>query len=276
MNETGLDALLDQPTLGERVDAGSLPEWVVAHYESFRASMLGDRDGAPFPCYFGIEAERRGGLLYTACRSTTHKDALLALRDALSEYLDVYRDHADRAPLVVFFAPPTRGLSEAEYHERLWNVLQFLHVHDPEPWPEAIPTDPDDSRWEFCFGGEPMFPTCRAPFYDRRTSRYCPVGLEITFQPRTVFEGITADTAAGRRAREVIQERLEDYDGVCPHADLGDWGVEGDREWPQYLLSSDPEQAPDECPMRVSRDHPKVGPELLAPRSRRTARAEAD
>jgi uncharacterized protein len=60
----------------------------------------------------------------------------------------------------------------------------------------------------------------------------------------------------------VIQDRLEGYDGVCPHADLGDWGVEGDREWPQYMLTADDAQSPDECPMTVTRDHPKPGAQL--------------
>ncbi|XVH32154.1 YqcI/YcgG family protein [Haloferacaceae archaeon DSL9] len=276
MNESGVQVLMDQETIESRVAANSVPEWVRSHFTTFRDSMLGKRNDAPFPCYFGIEVMRKKELLYTAVGSTTHKDDLLALRDTLVEYLGVYRDHADRAPLVCFFKPPAGELAEADYHERLWNVLQFLHVHDPEPWPEDIPTDPDDPKWEFSFAGEPMFPTCRAPFYDRRMSRYCPVGLEITFQPRQVFEGITADTEAGRKAREIIQDRLEQYDGVCPHADLGDWGVEGDREWPQYLFSSDPRQAPDACPITVSRTHPKVSSELLTAPSRAAPRSEAD
>ena len=189
----------------------------------------------------------------------TDKDALLDLGRTLLRYLSVYREHSDRASLVTFFRPPDRDFSEADYHEVLWHILQFLHVHDPEPWPADIPTDPDDPYWEFSFGGEPIFPTCRAPFYDRRKSRYCPVGLEITFQPRNLFErlGVTADTEKGTEAREIIQGRLEEYDGVCPHADLGDWGVESDREWPQYMFSSDDQQAPDECPINISREHPK-------------------
>ncbi|WP_327052627.1 YqcI/YcgG family protein [Halomicrococcus gelatinilyticus] len=258
MNEPGLHALLDRETVRRRVDAGALPDWAVAHYESFHDALVGEHEGSPFPCYFGADAERDGSMLYTFCDSTTEKESLVALGETLLEYLDVYRDHPGRTPLVTFFRPPEREFTEADYHEALWHVLQFLHVHDPEPWPEDIPTDPDDERWEFSFGGEPMFPTCRAPFYDQRQSRYCPVGLEITFQPRTVFEGITADTEAGQRARDVIQDRIQEYDGTCPHADLGDWGVEGDREWPQYLFSADEEQAPDECPMAVTRDHPRA------------------
>jgi uncharacterized protein len=259
MNEPGIDVLMDQATVRHRVDLGRVPDWGVDHYESFRDGLLGERNGAPFPCYFGIETEREGDALYTFCPSMTDKDTLLSVGETIVEYHEVYEDHSERAPLTVFFRPPEEAFAEAEYHETMWHVLQFLHVHDPKPWPEEIPTDPDDSEWEFCFNGEPMFPTCRAPFYEDRKSRYCPVGLEITFQPRSIFEGVTADTERGKRAREIIQERMESYDGVCPHAQLGDWGVEGDREWPQYLFSENEEQAPEECPIRTTREHPKSG-----------------
>ena len=259
MTEPVVGRLVDQATVADRVDAGEAPEWVAAHWRSFREGLLGERNGTPFPCFFGAESVRNGDPLYTAVPSMTDADALLGLGRTLLDYLDTYREHSDRASLVAFFRPPARPLSETEYHGTLWHVLQFLHVHDPAPWPDDIPTEPDDPYWEFCFGGEPIFPTCRAPFYDARQSRYCPVGLEITFQPRALFEGLdaTADTEFGRQARTIIHDRLEGYDGVCPHADLGDWGVEGDREWRQYMLSSDPEAAPESCPITVTREHPK-------------------
>lgn len=264
MNEPGLASLLDQPTLAGRVAEGNVHEWVRRHFETFADGLTGERNGSPFPCHFGTNAFRRGDLLYTTVRSLTDPAALFDLRDALAEYLDVYRDHAALAPFVAFFAPTTGSYSEPDWHEALWHVLQFLHVNDPEPWPDDIPTDPDDPRWEFCFGGEPMFPTSRAPFYDERASRYSPVGLEITFQPRSLFDGLTHDTEIGRHAREVIQGRLGEYDGVCPHADLGDWGVEGDREWRQYLFYDDETQFPEECPLTVT-------PEVTAMDRRRRA-----
>jgi hypothetical protein len=264
MNEPGFSGVLDQETLARRVSTGEAPDWVAAHWRSFRDGLTGERNGSPFPCFFGVESVEKGWPLYSTVASTTDKDALLAFRDALLEYLSVYDDHAPSASFVVFFRPDDAA-SESDYHERLWHLLQFLHVHDPEPWPTDIPTEPDDPHWEFCFGGEPVFPTCRAPFYDERKSRYCPVGLEITFQPRRLFDGITHDTEAGARAREVIHDRLTAYDGVCPHADLGNWGVEGDREWVQYMLSADGSQFPDECPLAISRDHPKAVDSPLDP-----------
>jgi len=259
MTNSIVGELQTQATLEARVESGEAPDWVAAHWNSFREGLLGERNGSPFPCYFGVESVANGDPLYTAVPSMTDKDALLDLGRTLHEYLDSWRDHSDRASLVTFFKPPERPFSEADYHDILWHILQFLHVHDPEPWPEDIPTDPDDPYWEFSFGGEPMFPTCRAPFYQTYKSRYCPIGLEITFQPRALFEqlNVTADKAHGQQARDVIQGRLEEYDGVCPHADLGDWGVEGDREWPQYMLREDDSQAPRACPITVTREHPK-------------------
>lgn len=258
--DAALQGVMTQSTLAERVDAGETPAWLADHWRTFRDALTGEHEGAPFPCHFGSQSVQAGEPLYAAVPSLGEKDALLAFRDALLDYLDVYQDHGSRTSFVAFFAPDENATTEADYHERLWHLLQFRHVHDPEPWPEDIPTDPDNPRWEFCFGGEPMFPTCRAPFYDTYHSRFSPVGLEITFQPRSLFDGITADTEAGQHAREVIQERLVEYDGVAPHPHLGDWGVDGDREWHQYLFREDDTQAPDDCPITVTREHPKVPP----------------
>jgi FPC/CPF motif-containing protein YcgG len=251
MNEAGHQNLLERDVVRSRLDDGALPDWAAEQYETFRESMFGERNDTEFPCYFGVQSEADGDALYTFVDSTTGKDALFALRDTLLEYLEVFDDYSERCSLVTFFAPDPDARTEADYHERLWHVLQFLHVYDPEPWPADIPTDPEDPYFEWSFGGEPFFPTCRAPFHTKRPSRRNPVGMEITFQPRAVFEGVTADTAAGQAARDVIQGRLEDYDGACPHAAIGDWGVEGDREWPQYLLWEDREQAPETCPLTV-------------------------
>ena len=250
--------LVTQSELVRAVESGETPEWITRHWQTFYETLTGERDGESFPCYFGANSVREGEPLYTVVPSLTEPASVFGLRDALVTYLDTYEGRSGRASLVTFFEPTDRLTSEADYHERLWHVLETLHVYDPAPWPDDIPTETDDPEWEFCFGGEPIFPTCRAPFYDTYVSRHCPVGLEITFQPRALFDGITADTPAGEQARETIRSNLEAYDGVCPHANLGDWGVEGDREWHQYLLPETDEESPDSCPVSFSREHPKA------------------
>ncbi len=246
---TSVTRLFDQERLHDRLDAGTLPDWAVEHYDEFRSAMLGERDGTPFPCYFGVDSEERGWALYTFVPGLDD-ESLDAFRDVLLAYLQTYEHHAPRASLVAFFQHDGAELSEDEWHRQYWDVLQHLHDTDPEPWPEEFPNDPDHHQFEFCFGGVPIFPTARAPSYGRRHSRHNPHGLEVTIQPRAVFDGVTGDTEAGERAREIIQGRLEDYDAVCPHAHLGEWEDDESHEWTQYMLP-DGEEELGECPLEI-------------------------
>lgn len=241
---------MDRTTIRRRTREDTLPDWGTAHYEEFRKAMTAESDGAPFPCHFGVESERNGDALYTLCDSTTDPAALATFRDALYRYTQVFRDHAERASLVTFFRPPDRDPTYDEWFDAFWGVLQYLHDHDPEPWPYDIPADPSDPEWEFCFAGEPIFPTVRAPCYENRASRHTPHGLEITFQPRAIFAGITGDTAAGQAARDAIRDRLDEYDEIPAHPDLGDWGH--DLEWRQYMLPDD-QSSHASCPMEVTK-----------------------
>ena len=152
---------------------------------------------------------------------------------------------------MVFFEPPDGGRSEAEYRDRFWSVLEFLHHRDPEPWPKTVPANPDDPEWEFCFAAEPLFVVGRAPFYGDRQSRHTPHGLEMTFQPRGTLEDITGDTPEGQKARTAIRARLADYDDVDPHPDIGDYGDPATREWKQYLPPTSNEESLDEFPFEI-------------------------
>ena len=247
--ETDLVRLFDQERLQDRLAAGALPDWAREHYETFRADMLGERDGTPFPCFFGVDSEKEGWALYTFVPGFDD-ESLARFADVTRAYLRTQEHHSPRTSLVAFFRNTDGEQPEQHWHDRYWEVLQFLHDHDPEPWPEEFPTDPDHHQFEFCYAGEPIFPTARTPAHDRRHSRFNPHGLEVTVQPRSVFAGVTGDTVAGQRAREVITDRLERYDDVCPHAHLGDWEDDESHEWKQYVLPND-ERDLEDCPLEV-------------------------
>jgi len=214
MNEPGTEGvLLDQKTLHDRLD--DAPGWLQDHYRTFRESMLGERDDSPFPCYFGIEVEREGDLLYAACESTTDPAALLRLRDVLVEYLDAYADHADRAPLAVFFRPKAIPVSRTTT-----SGCGTSSSSSTSTTPSRGPTTFRPIRTPRASSSVSAAAAVPRPlahrFYDERKSRYSPVGLEVTFQPRAVFDGLTADTEAGQHARETIRERMGEYDGSVP------------------------------------------------------------
>ncbi|WP_101296176.1 YqcI/YcgG family protein [Halegenticoccus soli] len=228
------------------IENDSLPQWAKRRYRAFDETMTGE--DAPYPCYFAVSAHRDGDLRYLFSPSETSDDGKATFAEELATYLDAAPSIADVTALAVFFEPPSASLSAKDYHDRFWDLLDHLHRHDPAPWPESIPTDPSDPKWEFCFAGEPIFLVARAPCYERRHSRYAPHGLEITVQPRWVFDGLGGDTEAGQNARRVIRDRLADYDDVPRHPDIGDYGEPGVREWKQYVLPDTNEERVDTFP----------------------------
>lgn len=286
----GVVRLYEQSRVERRVRNGTLPAWACEQYEAFDAKLLGERDGTAFPCHFGVEAQENGGSLYTfvprlgpggdgsdsdstgahenAGVAAFGEEALDAFADVLEAYLATHRMHGSRTSLVTLFEPPASDAEwgESEYRDVFWGILQALHDADDAAWPERIPSDPAHPQFEFSFAGEPMFVTGAAPFYDERASRYNPNGLEITFQPRSVFEGITGDTEAGQRAREQIHERIEGYDDLGPHGHIGDWEDDDSHEWKQYLLpTGDDAFADDACPLEIDADTTTPAPGAGSP-----------
>lgn len=256
--------LFEQARVERRIENGTLPAWAHRQYAAFDEKLLGERNGTAFPCHFGVDAQRNGGALYTfvplaADADATGADALDAptldaLAAVLAAYLATREMHGPRTSLVTFFEPPAEpdAWTEADYREAFWAVLQHLHDADTAPWPADIATDPAHPQFEFCYASEPMFVTGAAPFYDDRASRYNGVGLEVTFQPRSVFAGVTGDTDAGRRAREQIHDRIDGYDDHPVHPHIGDWEDDDSHEWKQYLLPAGDEAfEEDACPLDV-------------------------
>jgi FPC/CPF motif-containing protein YcgG len=230
---------------------GAVPDWGGAALDEFHAQVTNAE--RPFPCTFGVSALRRGHLRFAFVEDSPGQSEWPELPGQLASYLETYREIAQITSFVTFFRPAVEGLGLDTLEERFWATLQYLHDHDPSPWPDDVPQDPEDPAWEFCFGGHPIFVVCNTPAHDRRQSRWNSA-MVITFQPRTVFDGLDAGTPRGDAARRVIRRRLADYDEVeaCPV--LGPYGHPGYREWKQYFLPNDNEADSPErrCPLRIA------------------------
>jgi uncharacterized protein len=247
--------------------ADGLPTWGLSVFRTFAAQLLDEY--AAFPCVYAVEALKKSTLRFAFIEGPFDESALWQLRAALLEYLKIFRllDPASPAigkpgtreerrdvpgrhrltSLIAFFAPDRcESLGVAEYEERFWSLVNFLHRHDPSPWPAEVPTELEHERWEFCFGGEPIFIVCSTQAHERRRSRRAGAFV-VTFQPRWVFAPFEAEPDVGMRARQVVRQRLVAYDGVDPSPTLGTYGVQGNREWKQYFLR-DSNDVPKECP----------------------------
>lgn len=266
--------LLTRAEIEQAIESGALADWKRRRYEAFDGTMTeggknASEDGnAPHPCFFAVEAHEAGDMRYLFPGSATTEAGLEAVADGLATYLDRAPDIVERSEsragseasrsamgsgavtsLAIFFEPSGDERSFEAYWNRFWGVLDYLHRHDPEPWPESVPGDPADPQWEFCYAGVSMFVVARAPCYDARRSRYAPHGLEITVQPRWVFDGIGGDTEAGQEARRLIRDRLADYDDFGPHPDIGTYGDPEVHEWEQYMLPDSNDERVEEFPV---------------------------
>lgn len=258
--------LFDRGQLERRLDRGDLAAWKAARYRTFRDTMTDE--ASPYPCYFAVEAQRKGYFRYvfpeaptdeqsksdepppaSLAGTPTDENALAELIDPLTEFLDRYESFGEYPSLVLLFRPPAGDQSAEEYKRQFWTVLRYLQENDPAPWPASVPTDPDHPKWQYCFGGEPTFLVGRAPFYEKRRSRFTPHGLEITVQPWGIFDGLTGLDDEGQKARTIIRERLAAYDDVEAHPDAGDFVDPRTREWKQYMLPETNEESVARCPL---------------------------
>lgn len=251
--------VFDKERLEESLDREELADWKATRYRTFRDTLTDE--ASPYPCYFAVEGQEEGYFRYCFPDSPTDEDTLSSIADALAEFLDQYESYGEYPSFVMLFRPSNDDLAAETYKRRFWNVLQYLQENDPEPWPASVPTDPTHPKWQYCFAGESVFFVGRAPFYERRRSRYTPHGLEITVQPRGVFEGITGLDDRGQEARTIIRERLAEYDDISMHPDTGDFIDPETREWKQYLLPETNEESVARCPLpertdvKGTRDH---------------------
>ena len=223
--------------------SGNFPAWMATQHGLFSADLRDNR----YPCFFGTAALKREELRY----GWVEGEDLASLPHLMFEFLRLSRSSPSvRHALAVFRKPEEEPKSIAFYRRQFWETLDFLHRADPRPWPESRPPDPAHPNWEFCFEGEPMFVFCCCPAYRNRRSRNTGDSLILLFQPRRIFQGIEGGTLAGRRAREIIRERLRRWDAISPHPALGSYGSPSSHEWKQYFLPDDESPSSERCPFQ--------------------------
>ncbi|MCA0173804.1 YqcI/YcgG family protein [Bacillus sp. RAR_GA_16] len=230
-----------------------MEEWQRDVYAQFSA-MLEDGE-KPYPCIPGKQGFHQDHLRFGFVEDPTKSITCAQLATLLKEYGEVARDTGKYASLVVFFDSRTlvdQKVDVEQYQSYFWSLLNKVHELDEKPWPEDIPTDPHDPKWEFCFNGEPYFAFCATPAHQVRKSRQFPCFL-IAFQPRWVFDEINAETIFGQKLKKAIRQRLVSYDGIPAHPALKWYGQQDNYEWEQYFLSDD-EASLSKCPFHAMKN----------------------
>jgi FPC/CPF motif-containing protein YcgG len=220
--------------------AVSAPAWLDASYATLREQVL---DPA-YPCFFGTMAERRGEMFYSFVDGRDLRD-LPATMQTFAEL--ALQPEYRRNNIAVFFEPDPEPLAHEAYQALFWRILQRLHDVDPDPAADQQP-DPMDEAWEFSYAGVQMFVVCACPSFRARHSRNLGPGMVLLFQPRSVFVDTITNKVIGREARNQVRKRLETWDEIPAHPDLGFYGDPGNLEWKQYFLDDANAPIDDRCP----------------------------
>lgn len=225
-------------------DNHSLPQWLVQEYKNFERIV----SDSTFPCTFGIAGQKRGELRYSYI---THND-WSHLPKTIERFNNLFdqQEKLIRYGFFLFVEPEKEERSISYYRQYFWNILQYLHDHDDQKWPEDFPHDPDHHLWTFVFANEPYFAFGNAPAYKQRKTRDLGKSLIIGFQPRRIFEGLEGTSKTGKMSREKIRKRVERWDGLPTHPNISHYGDESHREWKQYFIGDDMEPIRGSCPFK--------------------------
>ena len=228
---------------GSELGAAELPAWAERSYDALHEQVASEA----YPCFFGVQAERRGEMFY-AFVSRQEPASLIEPMTAFSRLarMPLYEKHN----IAVFFEPEAVPLTHPQYRDLFWRRLQDLHDADTHPHSDPL-TGPAHPDWEFTYQGVEMFVVCACPTFRKRRSRNLGPGMVMLFQPRSVFIDKITNNVISRRARLEVRRRLQDWDDVEPHPDLGFYGDAVNREWKQYFLPDDNDATVGVCPFRT-------------------------
>ena len=203
------------------------------------ASALNNTERA-FPCSYGVSGYKNNQLRYAFMDGQNSRELGVVLADFLANA----RSYGFITSLIVFYRPgPVTDIEV--YRKRFWNVLKELSLVDEQPWPEEIPNQLDDSMWEFCFAGEPVFVNCNTPAHIMRQSRRSST-FTLVFQPRWIFDNILTSPEVTEKVFKTVRGRINEYDMIPATPVLGRYGEEGVLEYEQYFLDDNNE--PPKCP----------------------------
>lgn len=236
----------------DRFIAEQVPTWGWEAVQVLRSRVSEEL----FPCLFAKKSVADDKQFLHFMPSADEESSLSGMRSAFVEYVRLVQKTpvSERLyrPMIVFVKPEPPEITLERYHEQAWGMLQYLHEHDPEPWPTDTPADPSHYLWSFCFCGEQLFVNMSAPAHRRKRSRNLGSSLTLVVNPRRNFDVVAGRSLKGTKVRETIRGRIAIFDGERHSDHLGTYGDPDNFEWKQYGID-EADQVPSKCPLSIGR-----------------------
>lgn len=214
-------------------------DWQLTAFHAF-AEKLSNKD-TPFPCIPATYGFSSNQLRYGFVSDPRKNQAITELAGQLKEYGKNSRSYGPYTSLIILFETPKDLIethSVEDFEALYWGILENVSLLDESKWPQHIPVDPGHHLWEYCFEGEQYFMYCATPKHEHRQSRSFP-NLMFAITPRWVLDTFNAKPKRAEKTKEMIRQRLANYDSVDIHPDLKGYGENDNFEWQQYFIRDD-------------------------------------
>jgi len=217
--------------------------WQRTAYDDYTRVLLDEE--LVFPCVYAAKGFKAEGQNYIFFDSDDLSDPrhVRALADALVDFLPRSHDLGPNNSLVILSKQNPNPRTVDEYHALFWELLNGVAKIDEKPWPTSIPKTIDDSKWCFCFAGEPLFTAIQTPAHQTRRSRYAK-GVIIAFQPKWIFDILFSTEAKRASALSKVRGLLAKYDPIPRSPDLRNYNDPDSREFQQYFLMDENNSSP--------------------------------
>jgi len=195
--------------------------------------------GAGFPCILGLIAFQKEFMKVSFYESLDNQDSLKALgrnlacfSDELSKERSV-ESHKYSTFLAIFHTGSKNFNVDkfAQAAKLLWDLLQYLHDHDPIPWPPDAVKNVNDVKFQYRYHGQRFFPLYFSPLHEylaRKTKTFM-----ILFQPTEIFNFHREHTEHFKKIQTETHKRIERYTDEPPQFYTLDYGTV--YETMQYL-----------------------------------------
>ncbi|CAM1343522.1 YqcI/YcgG family protein [Tenacibaculum amylolyticum] len=222
--------------------------WQMQAYTNFIAII----EKVNFPCLFAKSSLKNNRQHFIFLNNLEEKE-LARLNRIIPLYVKKIRMSRLQKefiqPLLVIVKPTYNGTLE-EHRSQGWEILQYLHEHDSEAWPEDIPKDPTNKYWSFCHSGEQLFVNISSPYHQECHSRNLGQSLILAINPRKNFDKVAPKNTVGFRVRKRIQERSRVYDGRDEATPVAFYGDDNHLEWSMYALPEKKAPLTKTCPFK--------------------------
>lgn len=159
--------------------------------------------GRGYPCLGATSVFRRGRAVVRDFGSMTDPRTGPELAAALAEFATRYAEQPEFASYLAAFAAE-RIDDERDFEERLWALLQQVHLADAAPWSAQVSADPGDPHFGFSVGGHAFFVVGMHPRASR-IARRTPVPVAV-FNLHAQFQRLRA-AGTFERMRGTIRRR---------------------------------------------------------------------